>query len=196
MAKLACYFVHVSGPRILDTDGREKLEWTVGRALDSDICLNSKPAVSKTHGLIRFFPETRAWQVLDCGSLNGTWVSGQRITSSVWHNLSEGDTIDFGTLAARCRVSFDTDDTLRTLEEEAPTPSKIRDAAVATVSADAEPEAVTVDGHKMALWDRLLLLAKDFLDWLQEPITLSGAIYRIFVLVAFLTAMSVVVIHK
>ncbi|HEY9737557.1 MAG TPA: FHA domain-containing protein [Trichocoleus sp.] len=199
MAKLACYFTHISGPRILDTEGRDhdaeghyQLEWTVGRGLGNDICLSSKPAVSKHHALIRFYPETRAWQLLDLNSLNGTWLNGEKIAPSAWQNLAEGDTIDFGTISARCRISFDTDDTLRSMEEE--TPSNLKSKAVAAITTAAEPEPASTE--KLSKEEQLWVLAKDALDWLQTPIDLAGVIYRGFVLLAFLTAMSVVVIYK
>ncbi|MBD2261388.1 FHA domain-containing protein [Pseudanabaena sp. FACHB-2040] len=194
MARLACYFVASTRPRILDTDQAPegKSPWTVGRSPESQITFH-KPTVSKAHALIRYFEEVRAWQLLDCGSLNGTFVNGERIAPSQWRNLMEGDTIDFGTIAARVRISFDDDETLHTIAEDETPTCNLKPALTPAVGPKPEPTVQQGAGDKSKMpW----ALAADALDWLQSPISLSGAMYRLLVLLAFLTAMVVVVIHK
>lgn len=51
----------------------------VGRSGANDVCLNHK-SISKYHA--QFIPAhgDKGWRIRDCGSLNGTWVEGLRVT--------------------------------------------------------------------------------------------------------------------
>lgn len=64
----------------------------IGRAPNNDVVI-ADPAVSKQHAQITMQAEG-AW-LQDLGSANGTFVNGQRITSSVW--LKPGDMVQIGT---------------------------------------------------------------------------------------------------
>jgi pSer/pThr/pTyr-binding forkhead associated (FHA) protein len=70
---------------LLDTD-----EVTAGRHPDSDIFLDDV-TVSRRHAVFRRTPE--GYQVVDVGSLNGTYVNRDRIDSI---QLSGGDEVQIG----------------------------------------------------------------------------------------------------
>lgn len=63
---------------------------TVGRAADSDIMLDDV-TVSRNHG--EFVAAADGWDVVDKGSLNGTYVN--RRTVERWH-LTSGDLVQIG----------------------------------------------------------------------------------------------------
>lgn len=76
----------LSGSRyLLDTD-----EITVGRDAGADILLDDA-TVSRRHAVFRKHGDT--YEIVDSGSLNGTYVNMERKDSAVLHN---GDTIMIG----------------------------------------------------------------------------------------------------
>lgn len=85
--------------------------WRIGRAVVSDIAFRV-PYVSLHHARLRFDEESGAWQILDEDSTNGTWLNDLRLKTRTWHNLSDYDTVAFGTKSATFTVSYNTDDTL------------------------------------------------------------------------------------
>jgi hypothetical protein len=63
---------------------------TVGRAASNDLVL-ADAAVSRQHA--RLEPGADGWQVVDLGSMNGTWVNGTRVRQSA---VAPGDEVAFG----------------------------------------------------------------------------------------------------
>ncbi len=55
---------------------------SIGRMPDSTVCLSSGPVVSRQHAVIRS-NNGRDYQIVDLGSLNGTYVNGQRVVLPV-----------------------------------------------------------------------------------------------------------------
>lgn len=70
----------------------------LGRSADATIVVADRLA-SRMHAAVRFDPVSRQWIVRDLGSRNGTWVDGQRVTTSP---LADGGTIRIGT----CELVF------------------------------------------------------------------------------------------
>jgi pSer/pThr/pTyr-binding forkhead associated (FHA) protein len=71
---------------------------SVGRALGAEVRVDDA-WVSRSHATIRRRGE--AVHLLDGRSLNGTWINGERVVSSV---LCHGDLIEIGRLVARYMV--------------------------------------------------------------------------------------------
>lgn len=55
---------------------------SIGRLPDSTVCLSSGPVVSRQHAVIRSHNGSD-YQIIDLGSLNGTYVNGQRVVLPV-----------------------------------------------------------------------------------------------------------------
>lgn len=67
------------------------LRLTVGRAPDNDMVLNDT-LLSRRHA--EFFQDKETWWIRDCGSKNGTFINGRRLTGV--EALAGGDTITLG----------------------------------------------------------------------------------------------------
>lgn len=82
-------------PYLIDPSGQEHRLITplveIGRAVDNDLVITSK-RVSREHACIR--KEGRKWLLEDCGSANGTFINGDRVSASA--ELRDGDCISFG----------------------------------------------------------------------------------------------------
>jgi pSer/pThr/pTyr-binding forkhead associated (FHA) protein len=68
-------------------------EYTIGRAEDNDIRLTERN-ISRRHCVVRETSEG-AWEIVDHGSYNGTFVNGQRVTNE-GNPLGSGDIINIG----------------------------------------------------------------------------------------------------
>lgn len=125
--KLALYFISQGDTsRVLDVEHGppEKHEWRVGRTSDNQITFRNG-LVSKRHAIIRATLDKEAsieseepcyrWEVIDLLSTNGTFLeSGSlpyRCAPNVPYQLEDRAVLQFGTVQARVRVSFDIDDT-------------------------------------------------------------------------------------
>jgi ABC transport system ATP-binding/permease protein len=75
-------------------DGQPRPATTIliGREPDNDIALASDLEVSRHHAVLRRHADDSV-ELIDLGSANGAYVSGQRITPAM---LTEQDTIDIG----------------------------------------------------------------------------------------------------
>ena len=70
-----------------------KREWTVGRSLDSDICINH-PSVSRVH--CRISEDDGAYFISDCASVHGTRMNRQPLPPNLQMRLFDGLTIELG----------------------------------------------------------------------------------------------------
>ena len=70
-----------------------KREWTVGRSLDSDICINH-PSVSRVH--CRISEDDGAYFISDCASVHGTRMNQQPLPPNLQMRLFDGLTIELG----------------------------------------------------------------------------------------------------
>jgi hypothetical protein len=71
----------------------------VGRASDSDLCLNH-PSVSKIHAALLMNREG-ALVVSDTGSTNGTFINGRRLGYGEARPVQDGDVVGFGDVEVR-----------------------------------------------------------------------------------------------
>jgi hypothetical protein len=69
---------------------------TIGRSIDNDITLDD-PALSRRHCLLEFDGDTA--YISDCGSQNGTYLSGRRVTGA--ERLESGNTVSLGSCDLR-----------------------------------------------------------------------------------------------
>jgi pSer/pThr/pTyr-binding forkhead associated (FHA) protein len=95
-SRLAGVNAQVDGPCLIDSSGQkfplsDARAIGIGRALDNEICV-SHSSVSRHHASIE--PSNGNFRVKDLNSQNGTFVAGQRVTSSA--SLHNGDTVRFG----------------------------------------------------------------------------------------------------
>lgn len=67
---------------------------TIGRMPTNQIVIPNDPRVSGRHAEIR--PDAQGYLLSDLGSVNGTFVNGQRLTSNIPYVLKVGDTIRIG----------------------------------------------------------------------------------------------------
>jgi class 3 adenylate cyclase len=103
-------------------------ELVVGR-MNADVTIDD-PLISRRHALVR--PVDGTVEIEDLGSLNGTWVNGERITST--RRLGAGDVIGIGSTLFAVEVDAVPDD--RTviaphapeMAQTAPTPEPVRPA--------------------------------------------------------------------
>ncbi len=65
---------------------------TLGRSPDNDVAFPADNAVSRLHAVVK--PRGEDWSLLDVGSVNGTYVNGERMHGQ--HTLQEGDVITLG----------------------------------------------------------------------------------------------------
>lgn len=54
------------------------------------------PYISSRHGALRRSEDK--WQVMDCGSTNGTFLNGNRLQPDSWHDLAENDKLVIATV--------------------------------------------------------------------------------------------------
>lgn len=66
----------------------------VGRAASNDVCIDHT-SISKLHARIRHVGE-RAWRLSDAGSLNGTQLNGEPVSSEV--PIRDTDKVSFGAM--------------------------------------------------------------------------------------------------
>jgi hypothetical protein len=71
--------------------------WIVGRSSACRLVLDHD-TVSRRHAQLRHTPQ--GWEIVDLGSLNGTWVNGWRVERATLH---PGDVVELGEL----RVELD-----------------------------------------------------------------------------------------
>ena len=114
-----------AGPFLTDPNGHEHhlplANAIIGRAIECDVVIASK-SVSREHTRIR--KEGRRWFVDDLGSTNGTYLNGERVTSSL--SLLDGDTLKVGDVTF---IFHDPDTTSR----ESPIPDLEVDTAAGVV---------------------------------------------------------------
>ena len=77
------------GGRRIDLAGEQM---TLGRSPDNDVAFPGDNAVSRLHAVVKPYGED--WSLLDVGSVNGTYVNGERMHGQ--HTLQEGDVITLG----------------------------------------------------------------------------------------------------
>jgi FHA domain len=88
---------------------------TLGRGTHNDVCLADDPQVSRLHALLECF--AAGWSVRDLGSVNGTFVNGERLLAE--HRLEDGDELRVGEtrLVFRNLEREESDETLSASEE-------------------------------------------------------------------------------
>lgn len=74
------------GPNAGSTFGMEADSTTIGRHPDSDLFLDDV-TVSRRHAVVRRGPD--GYEISDVGSLNGTYVGGERIDTVPLHDMAE-----------------------------------------------------------------------------------------------------------
>ncbi len=109
--------------------------FVIGRAPSNDLCLPD-PRVSRQH--TEFVWEGERYHVQDCGSINGTFVNGERLPSGSRRMLKDGDEIAVSPLLA---LRFQ--DPGATVEEVMP-PQVMRG-----LSLDAEKQAVYINLRRL-----------------------------------------------
>lgn len=77
---------------------------TVGRSVDSQVCIDDE-SISRSHCQLFLGPD-ESLQVRDLGSLNGTYVNGEKIRKV--HSLSTGDSLQVGSIIVRVEYASDT----------------------------------------------------------------------------------------
>lgn len=81
------------------------LPCTVGRNPDLQICID-EDSISRSHCQLLLGPDEGV-QIRDLGSLNGTYVNGERIKGI--HSLVPGDSLQIGSVSVRIEYASDTD---------------------------------------------------------------------------------------
>jgi ABC-type multidrug transport system ATPase subunit/pSer/pThr/pTyr-binding forkhead associated (FHA) protein len=66
-------------------------ETVIGRRLDNNVVLQD-PQVSKYHAKLVY--QDRRWQIIDLGSVNGTWLNGTQLSANTSYPVNNGDIID------------------------------------------------------------------------------------------------------
>jgi hypothetical protein len=115
----------LSGRSVVALDGDRV---TVGKALENGIALDGDPTVSRLHAVLERFEA--GWCVNDLGSVNGTFVNGERIWSA--QRLRHGDEVRVGRTRLLFRNSADVGVTV-TAAEEGPPALTARERDVLTV---------------------------------------------------------------
>jgi hypothetical protein len=92
--------VVVDGPHDGLVFGDDATAVTLGRGVGNSIELPRDPQVSRDHCVVRYLAEDGCWILEDRGSANGTWHSGNRISTPT--ALENGTEFVVGTTAIRC----------------------------------------------------------------------------------------------
>ena len=74
-------------------------KFTIGRSRNSDLMLDNQH-ISSSHAQLSW--NQNQWTLSDCGSTNGTFVNGERVTE---HVIECGDIITFGTCPIRLKLT-------------------------------------------------------------------------------------------
>jgi class 3 adenylate cyclase len=109
-------FDGVDGGRRVQVAGRLVL----GRGEDAGLVVDD-PEISRAHAVIE--ATERGLEIQDLGSLNGTWVNGERISAATL--LAHGDTIKIGNTRAEVLAAPSREPTME--RREAPTPIEAKD---------------------------------------------------------------------
>ena len=117
-------------------------ELIVGR-VDADITIDD-PLVSRRHAAVR--PAAGAIEIQDLGSMNGTWVNGERITATT--RLGHGDVVNVGTASIEVEVAPGEQHTMMapitpTAPDTAPGTSEIAEPQADTPPPSPRPESPT-----------------------------------------------------
>jgi len=136
-------FVMRSGPNVGQVYPLEAAEIIIGRDTSSGVSINDAE-VSRKHAKLSL--QGSAYVIQDLGSTNGTFVNGQRITTT--QVLNPGDTVSFGeNIALQYEAGFDPNATVVApskaaltavpVQKPAPVPAPIPSPAPAPVPAPA-----------------------------------------------------------
>lgn len=82
-----------------------RLPAVIGRSVDAQVCIDDA-SISRSHSQLLLGPD-EALQIRDMGSMNGTYVNGERIKSI--HSLMPGDLIQIGSVTLKVEYASDTD---------------------------------------------------------------------------------------
>ncbi|MFE4108562.1 FHA domain-containing protein [Almyronema epifaneia S1] len=187
--------------------------WIVGRNgryCDVQITEATR-SLSRLHCIIKYFPQSRSWAILDgafytkemqqalgkksshesgwIASDNGTFLNGRRVTAAPgnWDPISPDDRLQLGNLI--CSIAQSCDDTLQNYEAEIP-----RDTAAQSQLGTHIAEKTEAQAQPASMWTVLL----DLLNWIQEkPSSWAEGLFKLGILIvlAATTAAIVIALH-
>lgn len=95
---------------------------TLGRAIESDVCLVHE-TISRRH--VSFSRRDGTWYALDVGSAIGTWINGQRLSGSAPLPLVSGDILRVGPWSFRVAIGHSAPSTAATINDDSPRTARI-----------------------------------------------------------------------
>ncbi len=135
---------------------------TIGRAIECDVCLLNE-TVSRRHASL--FRRDGCWFVIDSGSAIGTWVNGQRLSSSSPLPLVSGDLVRVGPWSFRVTVGQVNPSTAATIEDDSRKTARIERVGERPLAAGAKQLRMLMEGlSRMAASIDESSLARSALD--------------------------------
>lgn len=142
------------------TNGAPQL--TVGRAVECDVCLLNE-TVSRRHAV--FSLRDGGWFVLDLGSTMGTWVNGQRLSTSAPLPLVSGDLVRIGPWSFRVAIGLPNPSTAATLDDDSRRTARIERVGERPLAAGARQLRMLMQGlARMASSSDEVSLARSALE--------------------------------
>ena len=115
-----------------------RLPAVIGRSVDAQVCIDDA-SISRSHSQLLLGPD-EALQIRDMGSMNGTYVNGERIKAI--HSLIPGDLIQIGSVTLKVEYASDTDPGLQ--------PPRVRTSNMNTTQPMKTVSKPTFTMHEMA----------------------------------------------
>jgi serine phosphatase RsbU (regulator of sigma subunit) len=118
-------------------------QMTIGRAIECDICLLNE-AVSRRHAVLSL--RDGAWFIMDVGSVIGTWVNGQRLSTSVPLPLVSGDLVRIGPWSFRVAIGLSSPSTSATIDDDSRRTARIERVGERPLPAGARQLRMLMEG--------------------------------------------------
>jgi len=118
-------------------------QFTLGRAIECDVCLLHE-SVSRRHAV--FSRRDGGWFVMDLGSALGTWVNGQRLSTSAPLPLVSGDLIRIGPWSFRVALGRASPSTAATIEDDSRRTARIERVGERPLPAGARQLRMLMEG--------------------------------------------------
>ncbi len=116
---------------------------TLGRAIECDVCLLNE-SVSRRHAV--FSRRDGSWFILDLGSAIGTWVNGQRLSTSSPLPLISGDLVRIGPWSFRVAIGTTNPSTAATISDDHPRTARIERVGERPLAAGARQLRMLMQG--------------------------------------------------
>ena len=133
----------LAGPHGGSYSSNGSKQLTVGRAIECDVCLLNE-SVSRRHAVLSH--RDGGWFVMDLGSAIGTWVNGQRLSTSSPLPLVSGDLVRVGPWSFRTAIGLAHPSTAATIDDDSRRTARIERVGEKPLPAGARQLRMLMEG--------------------------------------------------